>query len=69
MLLISVISGFFVVLIDESNHKHIGYMMCLAVDDIMREEFWDFFKKKKGQVNLSVIDKIVKAQVREFLGL
>lgn len=54
---------------DESNHKHIGYMMCLAVDDIMREEFWDFFKKKKGQVNLSIIDKIVKAQVREFLGL
>lgn len=54
---------------DESNHKHIGYMMCLAVDDIMREEFWDFFKKKKGQVNLSMIDKIVKAQVREFLGL
>lgn len=54
---------------DESNHKHIGYMMCLAVDDIMREEFWDFFKKKKGQVNLSMIDKLVKAQVREFLGL
>ena len=54
---------------DENSHKHIGYMMCLAVDDIMQEEFWDFFKKKKGQVNLSMIDKLVKAQVREFLGL
>ena len=54
---------------DESNHKHTGYMMCLAVDDLMREEFWDFFKKKKGQVNLSMIDKLVKTQVREFLGL
>ena len=54
---------------DENNHKHIGYMMCLAVDDIMQEEFWDFFKKKKGQVNLSMIDKLVKTQVREFLGL
>lgn len=54
---------------DTNNSKAVGYMMCLAVDNLMHEEFWDFFKKRKICVDLGAIDKLVKSRVRKFLGL
>ena len=53
----------------ENNKKTIGIFLNLCLNDLMEEEFWDFFKKKKGEVNLSVISHLTFTVARSYLKL
>lgn len=46
--------------------KRAGMFMNLVIDDLMTEEFWNFFKKKKVAVDLAVIVQLVKQKVADY---
>lgn len=53
----------------ENNKKTIGMFLDLCLNDLMEEEFWGFFRKKKGEVNLSVISHLTFTVARNYLKL
>ena len=53
----------------ENNKKTIGMFLNLCLNDLMEEEFWGFFRKKKGEVNLSVISHLTFTVARSYLKL
>ena len=53
----------------ENNKKTISMFLNLCADDIMEEEFWGFFKKKKGVVDINRITWLIFTEARKYLGL
>lgn len=53
----------------DNNKKTICMFLNLCFNDLMEEEFWGFFRKKKGEVNLSVISHLTFTVARNYLKL
>lgn len=53
----------------ENNSKSIGFFLNTCVDDLMREEFYDYFRKWNDSVDLGRIKNLIKDKARHFLGL
>lgn len=47
--------------------KRVGMFMNLVIDDLMIEEFWSFFKKKKVTVDLAVIVQLAKQKAADYI--
>lgn len=47
--------------------KRVGMFMNLVIDDLMIEEFWSFFKKKKVVVDLAVIVQLAKQKAADYI--
>lgn len=52
---------------DAPQPKRVGMFMNLVIDDLMTEEFWTFFKKKKTTVDLAVIVQLAKQKVADYI--
>ena len=52
-----------------TDKKPIGMFLNLCLTDLMEEEFWGYFKKKKGIVDLNAIQQLVFARCREYLNV
>lgn len=52
---------------DAPQPKRVGMFMNLVIDDLMTEEFWSFFKKKKVVVDLAVIVQLAKQKVADYI--
>lgn len=54
--------------IDCKNGKFFGMAINKVLDELMEENFWDFFKKKKAaSVKLAAIKGLTQARVREYI--
>ena len=54
--------------IDYKNGKFFGMAINKVLDELMEENLWDFFKKKKAaSVNLAAIKGLAQARVREYI--
>lgn len=53
----------------KSDNKHIGMMFQRSLDDLMTEEFWNYFRKYKGDVSLGVIRQLVRERMLGFLNV
>ena len=54
--------------IDCKNGKFFGMAINKVLDELMEENFWDFFKKKKAaSVKLAAIKGLAQARVREYI--
>lgn len=56
---------------DEWNNdkKYIGYCITLVVDDLMREEFYDYFRRKMPKVDLGRIRALAREKFISNIGL
>lgn len=52
---------------DAPQPKRVGMFMNLVIDDLMTEEFWSFFKKKKVAVDLGVIVQLAKQKAADYI--
>lgn len=52
---------------EASQPKRVGMFMNLVIDDLMTEEFWSFFKKKKVIVDLAVIVQLAKQKAADYI--
>ena len=52
---------------DAPQPKRVGMFMNLVIDDLMTEEFWSFFKKKKVVVDLAVIVQLAKQKAADYI--
>lgn len=52
---------------DAPQPKRVGMFMNLVIDDLMTEEFWSFFKKKKVVVDLAVIVQLAKQKTADYI--
>ena len=52
-----------------NDKKSIGMFLNLCLNDLMEEEFWGHFKKKKGTVDLSRIQQLVFTNCRKYLNV
>lgn len=52
-----------------NDKKPIGMFLNLCLTDLIEEEFWGHFKKKKGTVDLNLIQQLVFACCREYLNI
>lgn len=52
---------------DAPQPKRVGMFMNLVIDDLMTEEFWNFFKKKKITVDLAVIVQLAKQKAADYI--
>lgn len=52
---------------DAPQPKKVGMFMNLVIDDLMTEEFWDFFKKKKTVVDLAIIVQLAKQKAADYI--
>ena len=54
--------------IDYKNGKFFGMAINKVLDELIEENFWDFFKKKKAaSVNLATIKGLAQARAREYI--
>lgn len=53
----------------KGDSKHIGMMLQRSLDDLMTEEFWNYFRKYKGDVNLGMIRQLVREKILWFLNI
>lgn len=53
----------------ENKGKCIGMMMQSCINNLMHEEFWDYFKKHLVVLDLSILKRAIEIKVRNFLGL
>ena len=54
--------------IDCKNGKFFGMAINKVLDELIEENFWDFFKKKKAaSVNLATIKGLAQARAREYI--
>lgn len=52
-----------------NDKKSIGMFLNLCLNDLMEEEFWGHFKKKKGTVDLNRIQQLVFTNCRKYLNI
>lgn len=52
-----------------NDKKSIGMFLNLCLNDLMEEEFWGHFKKKKGTVDLSRIQQLIFTNCRKYLNV
>ena len=52
-----------------NDKKSIGMFLNLCLNDLMEEEFWGHFKKKKGTVDLNRIQQLVFTRCRKYLNI
>lgn len=52
-----------------TDKKPVGMFLNLCLTDLMEEDFWGYFKKKKGVVDLNAIQRLVFARCREYLNV
>ena len=52
---------------DAPQPKRVGMFMNLVIDDLMTEEFWSFFKKKKVVVDLAVIVQLARQKAADYI--
>ena len=52
-----------------NDKKSIGMFLNLCLNDLMEEEFWGHFKKKKGTVDLNRIQQLVFTHCRKYLNI
>ena len=54
--------------IDCRNGKFFGMCMQKVLNELMEENFWDFYRKKKvASVNLAKIKGLAQAAIREYI--
>ena len=54
--------------IDCKNGKFFGIAINKVLDELIEENFWDFFKKKKADsVKLAAIKGLAQARVRQYI--
>ena len=52
-----------------NDNQPIGMFLNLCLNDLMEEEFWGHFKKKKGTVDLNRIQQLVFTHCRKYLNI
>lgn len=52
-----------------NDKKSIDMFLNLCLNDLMEEEFWGDFKKKKGTVDLNRIQQLVFTHCRKYLNI
>lgn len=52
---------------DALQPKRVGMFMNLVIVDLMTEEFWNFFKKKKVVVDLAIIVQLAKQKAADYI--
>lgn len=52
-----------------TDKKSVSMFINLCLTDLMEEEFWGYFKKKKGIVDLNSIQQLVFVRCREYLNI
>lgn len=53
----------------ENKGKCIGMTIQGCLNELMQEEFWDYFKKHLVVIDLAVLKRAIEVKVRKFLGL